>query len=148
MTPLPDLQPPDRQPGSQPEDTIVQPAPQLERYAELLWAQQAAPPAWNAQQPAVQETYRRMAQTLRATVLAEVMARPGGDRTGQEITRLRAELVQERAHLADQVERLEDYILHLECQLSAAAAPVLRAAAGLHPRDSDSGDDHPPHRAP
>jgi hypothetical protein len=120
---------PVRQPGPQPGDNAVPRSPQLERYAELLWSQQDAAPAWSAQRPAVQETYRRMAKALRATVLAEVMARPGDDRARQEITRLRAELVEERARLADQVERLEDHIRELEWRLGPDTAIGLQPGA-------------------
>jgi hypothetical protein len=84
-----------------------------------------------------------MAAILRATVLAEVMARPGCDHTREEITRLRAEMVEERAHLAARVERLGDDIRHLEGRLPPGTAPVLRAETGLQPEELEVGNPRP-----
>jgi hypothetical protein len=125
----------DRRTGHQSNVSPLHREAQVERIAELLWLQHGAAAAWNVQLPAVQDSYRQMAGTLRAAVLAEVMPPSASDRTRGEIIRLRADSVEERARMAVQVERLQEYIRQLELRCSTDPPRVPRAVAGIQPED-------------
>lgn len=136
----------DRRTGHQPGGGAVPRAAQIERYAELLWTQTGSSAPWHVQRPAVQESYRQMAATLRATVLTDVMAPPGSGRSRHEVVRLRADMAEEQAHMAGHVERLQEYIRQLEPRVSTDEPRVMRAIAGIQPGDLDPGDDRAGHR--
>jgi hypothetical protein len=127
-----------RRTGHQAGATPVHRETQVERVAELLWLQRGTAAPWNAQDPAVQDSYRQLAAILRAAVLAETMPPPASDRSRQEVIRLRADIAEERTRMAGQVERLQEYINQLELRVSSDTPHVMRAAAGIQSGDLDT----------
>jgi hypothetical protein len=120
-------------PGASP----VPSSPQVERYAALLWLQTGASAPLIAQPPAVQDIYRKMATSVRTAVLGEVVARSDSQRSEQGITRCRADLSEERARMAERIERLHEYIRQLELCVGPDDLRVLQAVAGIHSEDLD-----------
>jgi hypothetical protein len=112
-------------------------SPQVERYAALLWLQSGASAPLIAQPPAVQATYRKMATSVRTAVLGEVVARSDSQHSQQGITRCRADLSEERARMAERMERLHEYIRLLELRVGPDDLRVLQAVAGIRPEDLD-----------
>jgi len=121
-------------------------AAQIERYTELLWTQTGSSAPWHVQHPAVQESYRQMAATLRATVLADVTSPPGSGRSRHEGVRLRADMAEEQARMAGRVERLEEYIRQLEQRVGTDERRVMRGMACIQPGDLTHGGDPDGHR--
>ncbi len=116
-------------------------AAQIERYTELLWTQTGSSAPWHVQHPAVQEGYRQMAATLRATVLADVTVPPGSGRSRHEVVRVRADMAEEQTRMAGRVERLDEHIRQLEQRVGTDERRVLRAMAGIQPGDLAHGGD-------
>jgi hypothetical protein len=85
----------------------------------------------------MQDTYRKMAASLRTAVLAEVTERSDSHRSQQGVTRCRADLSEERARMARRLERMQEYIRLLELHASKDEVRVLQTVAGLQPGDLD-----------